>query len=87
MQVGCGFRIMVVKNREYVYFWHYEDRDGRSRQVYRYLGPKASARTARRLDAALDGYYARSAEVLQKELARHRAAAAALRGGRTQVSS
>ncbi len=79
MQVGCGFRIMRVKNHEYVYFWHYEDRAGRSRQVYRYIGPKAALRTARRLEEALEGYYARSADELRRQLSRHREGIAALR--------
>src|SRR3989442_95156 len=39
MQIGCGFRIKEIKGRDYVYFWHYEDRGGRSRQVYQYIGP------------------------------------------------
>ncbi len=78
MQVGCGFRIMVVKNREYVYFWHYEDRAGRSHQVYRYLGPKRSARTARRLSAAMESYYAGAIEELRRDLASVRGAIASL---------
>ncbi len=80
MQVGCGFRIMVVKNREYVYFWHYEDRGGRSRQVYRYMGPKRAARTARRLAEAMESYYASAIDELRSGLASGRDAIAALRG-------
>ncbi|MEK6987393.1 MAG: hypothetical protein AABX97_04755 [Candidatus Thermoplasmatota archaeon] len=79
MQVGCGFRIMVVKNREYVYFWHYEDRAGRSRQVYAYMGPKRSARTARRLSDAMDSYYAKAIEELRQDLASARSAIVSLR--------
>lgn len=79
MQVGWGFRIMVVKNREYVYFWHYEDRAGRSRQVYAYMGPKRSARTARRLSDAMDSYYAKAIEELRQDLASARSAIVSLR--------
>src|SRR5437773_48971 len=49
MQVGCGFRVKAVKGQEYVYFWHYEDRGGKARQVYAYMGPRRSATTADRL--------------------------------------
>ena len=45
MQVGCGFRVKAVKGQEYVYFWHYEDRGGKARQVYVYMGPRRSATT------------------------------------------
>ena len=79
MQVGCGFRVKAIKGRDYVYFWHYEDRDGRSRQVYAYLGPRRSAGTARRLIEALEGYFARASNDLRRQLAVHRAAIAALR--------
>ena len=79
MQVGCGFRIKVVKGRDYVYFWHYEDRGGRSRQIYEYMGPRRSTSTGRRLAESLDGYYATAAEDLRHQLGAHRAAMAALR--------
>ncbi len=79
MQVGCGFRIMLVKNREYVYFWHYEERAGRSRQVYAYMGPKRSARTARRLSDAMESYYGRAIDALRRDLTERRGAIASLR--------
>jgi len=31
-----------------VYFWHYEDRGGRSTQVYGYMGPRRSDANSRR---------------------------------------
>src|SRR2546430_17268104 len=58
MQVGCGFRVKGVQGQDYVYFWHYEDRDGRSRQVYEYMGPRRSSGTASRLTTAVEAYYA-----------------------------
>jgi len=79
MQIGCGFRVKAIKGRDYVYFWHYEARDGRSRQVYTYLGPRRSAGTARRLIEAVEGYFARASDDLRRQLAVHRAAIAALR--------
>ena len=79
MQVGCGFRVKAVKGQDYVYFWHYEDRGGRSRQVYEYMGSRRSAGTARRLAEALEAYYASAGEDLRRLLSGHRSAIATLR--------
>ncbi len=81
MQIGCGFRLKAIRRREYVYFWHYETRNGRSRQVYEYMGPSISPRTARRLRSAMDAYFARAAEALRRESARQRRAAIGLTSG------
>ena len=80
MQIGCGFRVKSVKGQEYVYFWRYEDRGGRSRQVYMYMGPRRAPGTARRLTEALEAYFARAADDFRRQLGDHRAAVAALRG-------
>lgn len=79
MQVGCGVRVREIKGHDYVYFWHYEDRGGRSRQVHDYMGPRRSPATARRTSEAVEAYYARAAETLRRDLAAHRAAVASLR--------
>jgi hypothetical protein len=78
MQIGCGFRVKQVRHRDYVYFWHYEIRGGRSRQLYEYMGPRISARTARRLHDAIERYFAKAGESLRGEYARQRHAVAAL---------
>ncbi|HEX9339805.1 MAG TPA: hypothetical protein VF992_01350 [Thermoplasmata archaeon] len=78
MQVGCGFRIKDVGGHRYVYFWHYEDRAGRSRQVYEYVGPCRAASTADRLQQALDRYYASAEEDLRRQRVRARASIARL---------
>lgn len=79
MQVGCGFRVKEIKRRDYVYFWHYEDRGGRRTQIYEYIGPRRSAATIRRLEQALEAYYGRAEETLRRELALRRSAIADLR--------
>ena len=79
MQVGCGFRVKAVKGQEYVYFWHYEDRGGKARQVYAYMGPRRSAATADRLAAAVEAYFARASDDLRRQLGGQRAAISALR--------
>lgn len=80
MQVGCGLRVREIKGHPYVYFWHYEDRYGRSSQVFTYLGPARSLATTRRASEAIDAHYARAADALRNDLAAHRAQVAALRG-------
>jgi len=78
MQIGCGFRVKPVKGHDYVYFWRYESRGGRSRQVYIYMGPRRSSGTAQRLTAALEAYYATAGDDLRRQLGGQRAAIAAL---------
>ncbi len=79
MQVGCGFRVKAVKSQEYVYFWHYEDRGGKARQVYVYMGPRRSAATADRLAGAVEAYFGRASDDLRRQLGGQRSAIAALR--------
>ena len=79
MQIGCGFRVKEIKGNEYVYFWHYEDRGGRSRQIHAYVGARRSPATARRLSELLESYYAGARQELARQLAVHRQAAVLLR--------
>ena len=69
-----------IKGHRYVYFWHYEDRGGRSAQAYTYLGPARSTATSRRASDAIEAYHARVADALRRDLAAQRAQVAALRG-------
>ena len=79
MQVGCGFRVKALRGQDYVYFWHYENRSGRSRQVYEYMGSRRAPGTARRLAEAVEAYYAAAGDELRLQLGGQRAAIAALR--------
>ncbi len=79
MEIGCGFRVREIEGHAYVYFWHYEDREGRSRQIHEYVGPTRAAGTSRRLVDRIDAYYARASAHLARDLAGRRAAANALR--------
>lgn len=79
MQIGCGFRVRTIRGNDYVYFWHYEERGGRSRQIHDYVGPRRLPATSRRLVDLFDAYYARAVQDLARERAAHRQAAAALR--------
>ncbi len=79
MEIGCGFRVHEIKGHEYVYFWHYEEREGRSRQLQEYVGPTRASGTGRRLTGLIDAYYARASAQLARDLAGRRAAAMSLR--------
>ncbi len=58
MMMGCGYCVKTIRNRRYLYFWHYEDRDGRRVQLEEYIGPskdlRARAEVARRVAAYAD---------------------------------
>jgi len=58
MMMGCGYCVKTIRNRRYLYFWHYEDRDGRRVQLEEYIGPSKDLRAwdevARRVAAYAD---------------------------------
>ncbi|OGS50773.1 MAG: hypothetical protein A3K65_00280 [Euryarchaeota archaeon RBG_16_68_12] len=68
MQVGCGVRTMTVKNREYVYIWHYETKDGRRRAVHEYIGPAKDPESGRKAVEALEAYTRRAIEDARRRL-------------------
>ncbi len=77
MRVGCGVSRKEIRGRPYLYFWSYEDRGGRSVQVFRYMGSARSEATQQRLAQAVDAYFGalegelrrRKAEVLARAMA------------------
>jgi hypothetical protein len=69
VQVGCGVTAKEIRGRDYLYFWHYEDRNGRRVQVYRYLGSARSPGTRQRLVDAVEAYYDRVADDLRRKRA------------------
>ncbi len=77
MQIGCGVQVKPVKGRDYVYFWHYESRDGRRRAVYDYVGPARHPQSARRAVEALEAYTRKAIEEARRRLQAARAAALA----------
>ena len=68
MQIGCGYRVMQVRGRDYLYFWHYEPRDGRRRQVYDYVGPAKDGEARRKTVDLLDQYTRRAIEEARRRL-------------------
>ncbi len=79
MEIGCGFRTHEIRGHDYVYFWHYEDRGGGSRQIHTYVGAKGAPSTVRRLSGLVEAYYARASAHLARDLVAKRQGLAALR--------
>ncbi len=68
MQVGCGVRTMTVRNREYLYFWHYETRDGRRKAIHDYVGPARDPESGRKAVEALEAYTRKAIEEARRRL-------------------
>ena len=81
MQIGCGIQMKPRRERDYVYFWHYESRDGRRKEVYDYVGPARDPESARKAVQALEGYTRKAIDEARRQLqaARTTALAAAAR--------
>ncbi len=77
MQIGCGIQVKSVKGHDYVYFWHYESRDGRRKAVYDYLGPARDPGSGRRAVEAMEAYARKAIEEARRRLASLRTRAAA----------
>ena len=68
MQIGCGIQVKAVKGHDYVYFWHYESRDGRRRAVYDYEGAARNPESARHAIEAMEAYTRRAIEQARRAL-------------------
>lgn len=66
MQVGCGVYVHVVRDRPYLYFWRYETRGNRRRQIIEYVGPSGSAPVRDEARRRCEAYYGRMAEELDR---------------------
>lgn len=66
MQVGCGVYTHAIRERRYLYFWHYETRGGSRVQVKEYVGPADSLRARTEAGRRTEAYYAHTAEELER---------------------
>ena len=66
MQVGCGVYAHTVRGKQYLYFWHYENRGGSRVQVKEYLGPVGSPRTRSDATERCETYFAQAAQNLER---------------------
>ncbi len=79
MQIGCGIRTMTVKGHDYLYFWHYETREGRRRAVHTYMGPVRDPEASRKAVEAMDAYARKAIDEARRRLAASRAVASSRR--------
>jgi len=77
MQIGCGIRTMTVKDHDYLYFWHYESRDGRRRAVHDYMGPARDPESGRKAIEAMEAYARKAIEEARRRVQAARAGAMA----------
>ena len=73
MHIGCGVYELRIRDRPYLYFWHYESKGGRRVQVKEYLGPSGSPdarlEAGRRCEAYFDRVAAALARIRQRTVA------------------
>ena len=74
MEIGCGARVRDFDGRRYLYFWHYERDDGRSKRKEDYVGRVDSEKARSDLLRRMAVYHRRA----EQEFARRRARIEAL---------
>src|SRR3989442_4846331 len=57
MRIGCGLRVHRIDGNEYLYFWHYERENGRSRRREDYVGPARDPASRQNGGRELLAYY------------------------------
>ena len=70
MRIGCGLRVSRIDGNEYLYFWHYEREEGRSRRREDYVGPARDAESRRTSVRKLLAYHRRVQQDLLGRIAR-----------------
>ena len=68
-------RTMTVKDHDYLYFWHYETREGGRRAVHEYVGPVRDPESARKAIDALEAYTRRVIDAARRRLQSEKARA------------
>ncbi len=66
MQIGCGVYERTIRDRPYLYFWHYESKGGRRVQVKEYVGPARSPGARDDAGRRCEAYFDRAAADLQR---------------------
>jgi hypothetical protein len=56
MMIGCGYCVKTIRKGRYLYFWHYEDQDGRREQVEEYIGPVADSQAREQVSRRVAAY-------------------------------
>ena len=60
MMIGCGYCVKTVRRIRYLYFWRYEDRGGRRKQIEEYVGPAKAFRTREEVARRVSAYAERA---------------------------
>jgi hypothetical protein len=79
MHIGCGVYELRIRDRPYLYFWHYETKGGRRVQVKEYLGPAGSPDARAEAGRRCEAYFDRVASILARYRRRTVAGAVAIR--------
>jgi len=66
MHIGCGVYELRIRDRPYLYFWHYESKGGRRVQIKEYLGPAGSSQARSEASRRCDAYFDRVASSLTR---------------------
>src|SRR2546426_2829142 len=79
MRIGCGLRVHRIDGNEYLYFWHYERENGRSRRREDYVGPAREPASRQNGGRKLLAYYRRIQTDVSSRIARLERSAEAVR--------
>ena len=60
MMIGCGYCVKTIRKGRYMYFWHYEDQNGRREQVEEYVGPSRDSRAREEVARRVAAYAERA---------------------------
>src|SRR2546426_7673040 len=81
MRIGCGLRVHRIDGNEYLYFWHYERENGRSRRREDYVGPAREPASRQNGGRKLLAHFRRVPTDVSSRIARLERSAEALRAG------
>ncbi len=70
VRLGCGLRLRLIENGEYLYFWHDEREGGRSRRREDCVGPARQPRIRQEAQRKTLAYYRRVEAELASRIAR-----------------
>jgi len=66
MMIGCGYCVKTIRRGRYLYFWHYEDRGGRRKQIEEYVGPAKDSRVREEVLRRVAAYAERARTEMSK---------------------
>lgn len=64
MQIGCGLTVKTIKGIDYLYFWWFEEADGRSIQRFKSMGREDNPESSDKANQMILEYYIKSRKTL-----------------------